>query len=190
MRMSLGPSGESISVQEYLCNVRPGDEPFVEVHRAYSVSYVSKGSFGLRTRGRSFELVVGSILVGRPGDEYVCTHDHCHGDECVSVSLSAKLVETMGGGAALWQIGSLSPLPELVVLGELVQAAVRERATSIPRKRGFFLPRASSRSPRDTGASRCDRRLSIAAAPSMPPCGSTRTRISPSICETRRVLSG
>jgi len=31
---------------------------------------VRKGSFGYRTRGKSFELVAGSILVGHPGDEY------------------------------------------------------------------------------------------------------------------------
>ena len=139
MRMSLGSSGESISVNEYVCSVQPGDEPFVEVHRSYSVSYVRKGSFGLRSRGRSFELVAGSVLVGRPGDEYVCTHDHCHGDECVSVALSPELVETLGGGAALWQIGSLSPLPELVVLGELVQAAVEGASDIDPQEAGLFL---------------------------------------------------
>jgi hypothetical protein len=56
-------------------------------HSITSVSYVRKGSFGCRTRGRSFELVTGSILVGYPGDEYVCTHDHVCGDECLSIFL-------------------------------------------------------------------------------------------------------
>jgi AraC family transcriptional regulator len=47
---------------------------------------VPKGSFGCRTRGRCFELVVGSILVGHPGDEFICTHDHVCGDEACHFS--------------------------------------------------------------------------------------------------------
>jgi len=50
---------------------RPADQSFVERHAGFSVSYVRKGSFGYRCRGESFELVAGSILVGRPGDECV-----------------------------------------------------------------------------------------------------------------------
>ena len=56
-----------------------------------------KGSFGYRVRGRAFELVAGSLLVGRPGDEYICTHDHhvC-GDECLSFQLAPDVAETIG----------------------------------------------------------------------------------------------
>jgi AraC-like DNA-binding protein len=75
-------------------------------------------------RGESFELVAGAVLVGYPGDEYVCTHDHVSGDECLSVHLSPALVETMGGRAEIWRTGAVPPLPELMVLGELSQAAV------------------------------------------------------------------
>jgi hypothetical protein len=41
-----------------------------------------------------FELVTGSILVGHPGDEYMCTHDHhvC-GDECLSFHLAPALAD-------------------------------------------------------------------------------------------------
>ena len=53
----------SMSVIDYRCSAAPSDAPFVELHRGYSVSYVRKGSFGYCTRGRSFELVAGSILV-------------------------------------------------------------------------------------------------------------------------------
>lgn len=75
---------KSISVSDFRCSAVPGDAPFVERYGCHSVSYVRKGSFGCRTRGRSFELVAGSILVGFPGDEYSCTHDHVCGDECLS----------------------------------------------------------------------------------------------------------
>jgi AraC-like DNA-binding protein len=89
---------------------------------------VRKGSFGCGTRGRFFELVTGSILVGHPGDEYVCTHDHVCGDECLSFFLSPELVEAIGDRAEIWQIGSAPPLPELMVLGELAQAAACGRS--------------------------------------------------------------
>src|SRR6267154_250118 len=118
----------SISVSDFRCNAGPGDTPFVEQYRCHSVSYVRKGSFGCRTRGRTFELVAGSILVGFPGDEYVCTHDHVCGDECLSFLLSPELVEAIGDRTEIWRIGAAPPLPELMVLGELAQAAADGRS--------------------------------------------------------------
>src|SRR5690242_10626696 len=117
----------SISVTDYRCSVAPGDAPFVEQHRGFSVSYVRKGSFGYRVRGAAFELVAGSVLVGHPGDEYLCTHEHVHGDECLSFALAPELVETIDDRSELWRIGGVPPLPELMVLGELAQAAAEGR---------------------------------------------------------------
>jgi AraC-like DNA-binding protein len=113
----------SISVSDFRCSAVPGDTPFVEQHRCHSVSYVRTGSFGCRSRGRSFELVTGSVLVGHPGDEYVCSHDHVCGDECLSFFLSPELVQAIGDRSETWRIGCAPPLPELMVLGELAQAA-------------------------------------------------------------------
>ena len=117
----------SICVSDFRCSAGPDDKRFVEHHR-HSVSYVRKGSFGCRTRGKSFELVAGSILVGHPGDEYLCTHDHVCGDECLSFFLNPELVEAIGDRAEIWRIGSAPPLPELMVLGELAQAAADGRS--------------------------------------------------------------
>jgi AraC-like DNA-binding protein len=111
-----------ITAVDYRCGVTPSDEPFVERHVDFSVSYVRKGSFGYRARGETSELVVGSILVGHPGDEYVCTH-HVYGDECLSFHLAPELAETIGDDSAIWRTGCVPPLPELMVLGELAQAA-------------------------------------------------------------------
>jgi AraC-like DNA-binding protein len=119
---------QSMSVSDFRCSARAGDPPFVERHRCHSVSYVRKGSFGCTSRGRSFELVAGSILVGHPGDEYICTHDHVCGDECLSFFLSPELVDAIGDRAGLWQIVAVPPLPELMVLGELAQAAADGRS--------------------------------------------------------------
>jgi AraC family transcriptional regulator len=118
----------SLSVVDYRCSVGPGDTPFPELYHRCCVSYVRKGSFGYRYRGEAFELVAGSVLVGRTGDEYLCTHDHVCGDECLSFQFGPETVEAIGGKAEIWRIGALPPLPELMVLGELAQAATEGRS--------------------------------------------------------------
>jgi AraC-like DNA-binding protein len=62
------------------------------------------------------------VLIGHPGDEYTCTHEHVCGDECLSFFLAPELIDAIGD-EKLWQIGSVPPLPELMVLAELAQTA-------------------------------------------------------------------
>ena len=118
----------SISVSEFRCTAVLGDAPFVERYASHSISFVRKGSFGCNCRGRFFELVAGSILVGYPGDEYICTHDHVCGDECLSFFLTPELVDSIGDRVEAWRVGAAPPLPELMVLGELAQAAADGRS--------------------------------------------------------------
>jgi len=113
-----------VSVVDCRCDAAPGDKPFVELHTGYSVSYVRRGSFGYKTRGKSYELVAGSLLVGNMGDEFMCTHEHNDGgDECLSFKLAPALVDTLGDRSEIWRTSCVPPLPELMVLGELAQAA-------------------------------------------------------------------
>jgi AraC-like DNA-binding protein len=120
---------DAIRVSSFRCEAEPGSRPFTEMHEEYSVSYVRKGSFGYRTRGSAYELVAGSVLVGCPGEEYVCTHDHhvC-ADECLAFHLSPGFVDLIGGDRRTWRTAGLPPLPELMVLGELAQVAVQGRS--------------------------------------------------------------
>ena len=117
-----------LSVTDYRCNAGPADAPYPELHGAFTISYVRRGSFGVETRGRSFDLVAGSELVGHPRDEYMCPHDHAAGgDECLSFALAPELAESLGGRREVWRTGGLPPLPGLVVLGELAQATAEQR---------------------------------------------------------------
>jgi AraC-like DNA-binding protein len=116
-----------LSVVDYRCTAGPADTPFVERHGSFAVSYVRKGSFGYRTRNQSFELVSGSVLVGFPGDEYLCTHDHAYGDECLSFHFTPDAVESFTDRTVIWRVGSVPPVPELMVLGELAQATAEDR---------------------------------------------------------------
>jgi AraC family transcriptional regulator len=119
----------SIAAVDYRCDVRPGEQPYVEMHRCFSISYVRAGTFGCRTRGKTHELIAGSVLVGYPGDGYLCTHDHypC-GDECLSFQLRPELVEVIGDDRRVWRSGAIPPLAELMVLGELAQASAAGRS--------------------------------------------------------------
>jgi AraC family transcriptional regulator len=113
-----------VSVLHYRCSAGPGDRPFVEQHEAWSIAYVQRGSFGYRCRGVECELVPGSVLAGRAGDEYLCTHDHHHGgDECLVFSIERELVEEIDGRQRAWRSGGTPPLAELMLLGELARSA-------------------------------------------------------------------
>jgi AraC-like DNA-binding protein len=121
-------SSPDISVVDYRCTLGPADRAFSEVHQCFSLSYVRKGSFGCRTHGRTFELVAGSILVGHPGHEYTCSHEHhvC-GDECLSFQFAPEFVETLGSPRA-WRVGAVPPLASLMVIGEVAQAAIEKKS--------------------------------------------------------------
>src|SRR3954465_13363660 len=112
-------AGAGLSVHAYECSAGPADRPYAEVHARHSLSYVRAGSFGCRTEGAEHELVPGALMVGRPGREYTATHEHhACGDECVSVKLAPELAEEFD---SLWNLPCVPPVPELVVLGELLE---------------------------------------------------------------------
>ena len=159
----------SITVSDFRCSAASGDAPFVERHRCHSISFVRKGSFGYRARGRFHELVAGSVLIGHPGDEYVCSHDHVCGDECLSFFLSPELVEAIGGRTDVWRSGCAPPLPELMVLGELAQAAADGRSEVGLDEIGHafasrFVNVASGRARKPVPANARDRRRAVETA--------------------------
>jgi AraC family transcriptional regulator len=114
----------SLAVVDWRCDARAHDRPFTEVHDAVSVSYVRTGSFGVTSRGGEHRFVAGSVFVGWPGDEYMCTHEHVCGDECLSIRLAPELVDSLGEDAP-FRVVAVPPLPELVVLGELAQSVAQ-----------------------------------------------------------------
>lgn len=157
-----------ITVLEYRCEARPGDAPFPERHGAFTISYVRSGSFGYRFRGKSYELVAGSFLVGHPGDEYMCTHDHVGGDRCLSFSLDPSLVDEIGP-PAVWRIGCVAPRPDLMVFGELAQSsadglseiAVDEVGLVLAQR---FVAAVSAVEPRGEAPSPLDKRRAVETA--------------------------
>lgn len=117
-----------VSVFDHRCERGPDDRPFTEQHAGYSLAYVRRGGFACETLGRRYELVAGALMVGRPGDEYVCSHDHHEcGDECLHFQFAPELAETVVRNAAAWQSGALPPIADVMVAGELAQAVAGGR---------------------------------------------------------------
>ena len=159
----------TVSVIDYRCEADPEDTPFVERHDGFSIAYVRRGAFGCRARGPSFELVAGSILIGQPGDEYICTHEHQGGDECLSFHLAPALVDAVGYRPEIWRSVCVPPLPELVVLGELAQAAAEGNSEVGLGELGMllaarFVEILSGRQRRPVESRACDRRRAVEAA--------------------------
>jgi AraC-like DNA-binding protein len=162
-------SSRLISVSDFRCTAEAGDTPFVEQFGCHSLSYLRKGSFGCHHRGRFFELVAGGVFIGYPGDEFMCTHDHVCGDECLSFFFHPELVEAVGDARTVWQAGAVPPLPELMVLGELAQAAADGRSDVGLDEIGClfasrFVATSSGTPPRSAGSTARDRRRAVEAA--------------------------
>lgn len=128
MHTNLLLDSAQLRVLDYRCTAGPADASVVECHRQYSVSFVRKGSFGCVALGRTHDFVAGALMIGYPGDEYLCTHDHHDGgDECLSIQFGAEFAESSGIEARHWRSVSIPPLPALMVVGELAQAAADGR---------------------------------------------------------------
>jgi AraC family transcriptional regulator len=163
-----------ISVIDYRCDAGPADSPYPEQHQAFSLSYVRAGGFGCRTRGRSHELVAGAVMVGYPGDEFICTHDHhLYGDECLSFRFSAELIDGLRSSRAnpkeFWRIGALPPHPRLMVVGELAQSAARGHCDLGLDEIGLvfamrYKEMLTGRQPRFSTPGRADRRRAVESA--------------------------
>lgn len=153
---------EHVRIVDYKCTLGPRDPaPGVEVFDGYSLSYVKRGTFGCRTEGAAYELVTGSLFVGRPGTEYVATHDHAYGDECFSFQFSAELVDTLGGAEA-WRRIAMPPIAKLAVVAEAAQHAEAPDELGLVLAERFVALATNKR--RDVHPNPADRRRAVRAA--------------------------
>ena len=168
MRTTSRFSSGGLSVVEYLCDSGPGDIPYSQYHHTFTLSFVRAGGFGYRHSGRAFDLVAGSILVGHEGDEYVCTHEHVHGDDCLSFEFSAELFD--GAGHQVPRLlAVVPPASQLMIAGELAQAAIDGRSdVGLDEVAWLLLQRISrhvSGAPADsTAVAAADRRRAVRTA--------------------------
>jgi AraC-like DNA-binding protein len=133
-------SGDGWSVDDVVCSAGPQDRPYEEEHKQVAIAIVTGGSFQYRgsTAGPGRELMTpGSVLLGNPGQCFVCGHEHGLGDRCISFRYSPEYFATItkGVGRRLRErFGTLrlSPVRELSpVIARAVSAARSTTVTAI-----------------------------------------------------------
>ena len=81
------------------CRAGAGERPRDEEHQAFSVTLVERGTLGYRTRAGRSRLSAGWLMLGNPGEGYVCSHEDSDGsgDDCVVLSISAQAFDDASG---------------------------------------------------------------------------------------------
>jgi AraC-like DNA-binding protein len=159
-----------VSILEYVCSAGPGAKPYAEQHQLHSISFVRRGSFGYRARGRASELVAGSVLAGQAGDEFTCTHEHhACGDECLSLQFDDGVADLIAARPGVFRVGAVPPISELMILAELTEAAVAGRTDVCPTEAALafaarFVEIASERAAHPRTPTDRERRRAVQAA--------------------------
>jgi AraC family transcriptional regulator len=118
--------GEGWIAEDVMCTSGPRDRPFEEQHQIFSIAMVVAGSFQYRgsnrASGRGELMTPGSILLGNPGQDFECSHDHATGDRCLAFHYSPEFFERVSadasphGGKAAFGVLKLPPLRGLASL--------------------------------------------------------------------------
>jgi AraC-like DNA-binding protein len=126
-------------------------------HDQLSISFVRRGSLTYRVGKRSYELVPGSVLCGRPGVDYVCTHNPGGYAEALAFRFEP--------GFASLEADGVPPLAELTTLGGLAVAAADGASDVGLDEVGVLLAARMAGVPSGSpGGSAADRRRAVTAA--------------------------
>ena len=119
----------SLTVVRFACEAGAGAAPVREYHDTTALAFVARGSFGYGAGRYRADMVPGGTIVGRRGDDYICTHDHDCGDTCYALRLSPALEADFGARRTIWRTRGLPPVRELGAIGRLIESAAEGRST-------------------------------------------------------------
>ncbi len=85
--------GETWSVSEIVCSAGPGDRPYEERHKGFSISAVLQGCFTYRSDCGESLLYPGALLLGADRSCFQCGHEHSAGDRCISFNVREDAFE-------------------------------------------------------------------------------------------------
>ena len=132
--------GNGWIVQDVICTSGPKDRPFEEQHQLFAVAIVLAGSFQYRGSNRANgcgELMTpGSMLLGNPGQNFECGHEHATGDRCLSFHYSPEFFERIAADAGVrgtkvaFPVLKFPPLRGLASLFSRASAALHKWAAS------------------------------------------------------------
>jgi AraC-like DNA-binding protein len=160
----------AVAVFDYRCELGPDDVPFNEVHGGFSLAYVRRGSFACAALGQYHDLVAGALLIGCPGDDYTCSHEHhAGGDECLHFRFAPDLANQIAPVRDAWRRVALPPLPQVMVAGELAQSVAEGRSDLGLDEAGLllasrFADAVTARTPGAGGIRAADRRRVVETA--------------------------
>jgi AraC family transcriptional regulator len=112
-------SGDGWTARDVICNAGPRDQPFEEQHGATSIAVVIGGTFQYRCSSGRELMTPGSLLLGNPGESFVCGHEHGTGDRCISFSYAPELFEHLAWESARtghFRVGRVPPLRSVAPL--------------------------------------------------------------------------
>jgi AraC-like DNA-binding protein len=98
---SVVATGDGWLVEEIVCTHGPSDRPFEEQHGDAAVAIVLAGSFQYRSATGRALMTPGSLLLGNPGQPFVCGHEHGTGDRCLSFRFAPGLFEDLAPAAGV-----------------------------------------------------------------------------------------
>ncbi len=88
--------GARFQALEYRCDSGPSDAAVPERHGRHALALVRSGSFTYHRGGRSVLLERGSVMLGDPGGEYACSHEHGGRDVCTVFEYAPELLDEVG----------------------------------------------------------------------------------------------
>src|SRR5262245_9412879 len=97
-------SGDGWRVRGVVCTCGPDDRPFQERQGWTSISIVLAGTFVYRSERGPSLMSPGAVLLGYAGDGFECSHQHGHGDRCLSFQFAPDLVDRLAHDAGMSRI--------------------------------------------------------------------------------------
>ena len=88
-------AGDGWRVLDIVCTSGPGDRPYEEQYGSASISLVLSGNFVFRGRRGVTLMSPGALLLGNPGNNYECSHQHGEGDRCLSFQFDPEMFERL-----------------------------------------------------------------------------------------------
>jgi AraC-like DNA-binding protein len=120
-----------VGVWSVTCCAGPHDPSYPECHRHACVALVRDGYFTYTESGRAHLMGPGSLLLGRTGRDFECSHEYTTGDVCTSFDMAPELLDEVFAAQGLdwardgFPAASLPPLPRAtaIVRGFLSEGA-------------------------------------------------------------------
>lgn len=113
--------GPGWTVSDVVCSAGPEHHPFEERHSGFAIAVVLSGTFQYRCSSGRDLMTPGSLLLGNPGECFVCSHEHATGDRCVSFSWSPEFFAQAAGASG--NTFRLPRIPPVKTLSPLVAQA-------------------------------------------------------------------